>query len=698
MDFGSVQLNCPRCGKNFTPKNDVPGRTYSCPTCKVELSRPQADIGFRDEIPMPKEIPVRLGRYLIDSEIARGGMGVVYKGRQEGLDRFVAIKMLLGGLSSNAEVLQRFYREARAAARLRHPHIVAIHEVGEHNGQPFFSMDYIQGQGLDALLKLQPLSPEQAARILRDVARAVHFAHEHGVIHRDLKPANVLIDPKGEPHVTDFGLAKDITSRSMLSVTGEVMGTPSFMSPEQAEGRVREVDRRSDIYSMGAILYRILTGKPPFEGPTIAATIYKVVHEYTTDPHRLEKRIPVEISAICMKALEKNKEDRYATAEEFARDLDCFLRGEPVSARPLSRAQLLKRKVKQQKKVVIAAGSVAAAALVAIVTLLILVGKSELDLIEEGLARPEMRLTALQSLLEGLDEFNERARAEELAVKAVMEGRDEAARRIAYAHPHPVLADAYVSHLDIEDPDDLLIVAIKILTGLKHRPAVDRMLDLLYSPSPQVRLAAVKYFQVVPHQKAFSTLAHMVTDPVCRDDVEFALQRQPQSKMLGMLNPSGSGAIGATVEMQKAIEEHNRRIEQMMNEYLTPGHQGKDKVERALLMLKNPDPEARMKAAYLLGKLKDDRAKRPLLLATRDDNRGVARLASVALEGLGAEAFADQLVEQLKHEEPGARESAAYLLGRIGVKKHRDAVEAAHKAETDPGAKEAMLDALVALR
>src|SRR5437016_1379085 len=200
----AASLACPQCRKNYKVKEFDPARRYSCPACKAPLSDDASqaptlavkpEIGFADEPPPPpREIPVRLGKYLIDSEVARGGMGVVYKGRQEGLNRVVAIKMLLGGVAADPAALQRFHREARAAAKLRHPNIVAIHEVGDSNGQPFFTMDFIEGKSLDGLLHEGPMRPEEGARILRDVARAVHHAHEEGIIHRDIKPGNVLLD------------------------------------------------------------------------------------------------------------------------------------------------------------------------------------------------------------------------------------------------------------------------------------------------------------------------------------------------------------------------------------------------------------------------------------------------------------------------------------------------------------------------
>ncbi len=700
MGHGEVDLRCPACRKGYKVRDHEAGKTYSCPRCKgpLEVHVPDAgpELSFRDEPRVPREIPVRLGRYLIDGEIARGGMGVVYRGRQEGLDRAVAIKLLLGGLASDPEMVQRFHREARAAARLRHPNIVAIHEVGEYEGQPFFTMDFIPGKSLDALLREGPMDVRRGARILRDTARAVHHAHQQGILHRDLKPGNVLIDAEDRPHVTDFGLAKDLDSKSMLSVTGEVMGTPAFMSPEQAEGRVHQLDCRSDIYSLGAMLYRILTGRPPFEGPTMAATIYKVVHEYTTDPEKLNPRVPSELSAVCMKSLEKDPKDRYATAGEFAEEMDRFLKGEPVAARPLSGWQRLRRQAKRNRRVLWAAGSVGAAALVALAAILILVRKNELDLIEENLARPEMRFVAMKALLEGLERFDDRSRALALARGAVTEGTDEASRGLAYAKPVPELAEAYAAHLPLEDPERLRIALIRILASLQHRPAVPEVLDILRVSRGSVRLEAVRFFKSVPDARAFYALGTLVADRECGAEARIAIQRLYIDKVLAIYHPSAAKTGGALADLGMAVEEHNRRLEEVLG---AGGRKGpKDAVEAAISELRSGDPARRMKAAWDLGELKDARGRDPLLAAVEDPDDGVSRMAAAALVHLDAAVLKDRIVELLGHDRPGVRRNAAFLLGKIGDKSARPALEAAHREESDPEAKYAMEDALVLLR
>jgi serine/threonine-protein kinase len=251
---------------------------------------------------VPRSELGRFGDYELLEEIARGGMGVVYQARQVSLNRLVAVKMILFAQFAGEQALQRFRAEARAAARLRHPNIVAIHEVGEHEGQHYFSMDYVEGRNLAALARAQPLPPARAAGCVRTIAEAIHYAHQHGVLHRDLKPSNILVDPQGEPHITDFGLAKlvvppsdgsedlepaDAGAPSPLTLSGQVLGTPNYMAPEQAAGKAREVTTAADIYSLGAIFYELLTGRPPFTGDTPLEVMRKVVEEEPVPPSRM---------------------------------------------------------------------------------------------------------------------------------------------------------------------------------------------------------------------------------------------------------------------------------------------------------------------------------------------------------------------------------------------------------------------------
>jgi eukaryotic-like serine/threonine-protein kinase len=275
------------------------------------------------------------GDYEIIREIARGGMGVVFQARQVSLNRLVALKMILAGQLANDTDVKRFYTEAEAAANLDHPGIVPIYEVGQHQGQHYFSMGFIEGQSLSQRLAEGPLPPGDAAELMKKVAESIEYAHQHGVIHRDLKPANILLDSKGNPRVTDFGLAKKREVDSGLTGSGQIMGTPSYMPPEQTGGKRSEIGPAADVYSLGATLYAMITGRPPFQAATPMDTLIQVVGDEPVPPRRLNASIPRDLETICLKCLEKEPGKRYSSAAAMEEDLRRYLAGEPIAARPV---------------------------------------------------------------------------------------------------------------------------------------------------------------------------------------------------------------------------------------------------------------------------------------------------------------------------------------------------------------------------
>jgi len=327
----SKQL-CPDCGQPRSA-GAPPGM---CPSCLLRLGLE----AWRATALAP-EAGTAFGDYELLEEIARGGMGAVFRARQVSLNRIVALKMLLPGIAS-PEWVRRFRAEATAAAALHHPGIVAIHEVGEHQGQPYFSMEFLAGPDLSRRGRAKRPEASTAARWARQVATAVHHAHERGVLHRDLKPANVLLDESDVPRVTDFGLAKLLRDSPEATVAGQVMGTPSFMSPEQLDPRRGEPTIASDVYGIGTILYFLLTGKPPFEAETIQQAMFSVLNTEPAPPRSLNSAVPRDLEIICLKCLAKDPARRYRGALEVAEELQRFLEHKPILARPATAAERLR--------------------------------------------------------------------------------------------------------------------------------------------------------------------------------------------------------------------------------------------------------------------------------------------------------------------------------------------------------------------
>jgi hypothetical protein len=278
--------------------------------------------------------------YEVGAELGRGGMGVVYRARQTKLGRVVALKMILAGAHASEDDLARFRTEAEAIARLQHPHIVQIHEVGEHDGLPYFSLEFCPGGSLAQKLAGTPLPPQEAAALVETLARAMQAAHDKGVVHRDLKPTNVLLAEDGTPKVSDFGLAKKLDEAGQTA-TGAVLGSPSYMAPEQAEGKSKQLGPACDVYALGAILYECLTGRPPFRAATVAQTLRQVIEDEPVPPRQLNAPVPRDLETVCLQGLHKEPGQRYASAGALADDLRRFLRGEPILARPAGRLERL---------------------------------------------------------------------------------------------------------------------------------------------------------------------------------------------------------------------------------------------------------------------------------------------------------------------------------------------------------------------
>ena len=271
--------------------------------------------------------------YELLEEIGRGGQGVVYRARQKSLNRTVAIKIIGISHGRTKAHLKRFRLEAEAAAKLNHPFVVPIHEIGQRKGRCYFSMGLVEGGRLDQIAKREPMSPRQATEVIAKLARTVHYAHQHGIIHRDIKPGNILLDTKGEPHLTDFGVARLLETENDATCTIEVSGTPSYMAPEQAHANNGHISSATDVYGLGAVLYQLLAGQPPFTGGTPFETVRLLLETEPRQPRLLNPKVDRDLSTICLKCLEKDPKRRYSSALALAEDLEHWLRHEPICAR-----------------------------------------------------------------------------------------------------------------------------------------------------------------------------------------------------------------------------------------------------------------------------------------------------------------------------------------------------------------------------
>src|SRR2546430_525737 len=342
---------CRKCGAKIF--SDAPeGLCAKCVLKTALMMPPEAPVAARDDgrpaanveanaaaAPHSKkaaravELLGELGDYELLEEIGRGSQGVVFRARQKSLNRTVALKVISLGQWASKAHLKRFRLEAEAAAHLDHPGIVPIYEVDERDGSCNFSMKSGEGGQLDEVARREPMPIRRAAELIANVARTVNYAHEHGILHRDIKPGNILLDAKGEPHLTDFGLARLVESESSVTHTLDVLGTPSYMAPEQAAGNNAAVGSVTDVYGLGAVLYQLLTGHPPFAGGTTYETIKLVLETEPRQPRQLNPKIDRDLSTICLKSLEKDPKRRYPSALALAEDLERWLKHEPIRAR-----------------------------------------------------------------------------------------------------------------------------------------------------------------------------------------------------------------------------------------------------------------------------------------------------------------------------------------------------------------------------
>ncbi|MFN7952819.1 MAG: protein kinase [bacterium] len=703
------------------PADSIPRKPAATVTPDVE--RPKLALGITrapsiaaplPPKPEPRATPRTFGRYEIVEEIGRGGMGIVYKARDPKLDRFVAIKTLIGGNAANQAAIKRFEREARTIARLQHPCIVPIHEYGEIDGTRFLVMEFVEGRTLLDLAKGERGNTRTSLALMSKVARALDYAHEQGIVHRDLKPANVMIDTRREPRVMDFGLAKDLDgSQSMLSQTGDLMGTPNYMAPEQADGRIHEVDRLSDVFSLGAMLYELLTGSPPFHGASLAETLRQVLFEDPPPMRTLNPKVDPEVERIALKALEKDRSNRYPSAGALADDIDRFLQGAEISVAAPSVLTRVTKTVKRKR-------AWAAPALAVVVVAAAAAGglafwfRDPLGGAAERLSSkdPEVRRLAIETL--AADRRTGRLAAPKLAQRAyallggALRDPSPAVRLVATqslaswrdALPRDAeqrradLARTLEMNLDIDAPPELRHATLDLIEAL-HLTDMQDALKLLVTDlreDQSLTLHAVRTLGAVGKLSAFPALMQVLyRGGVYRIEAQAAIDRLAAPRA----SDSGGGADAERVsiaELPSALRNFERdvagnrarEIEALEGLGMAPSP-ARD-ADVTTRMLREGNATQRLTAVYRMSQQRVPGADKLLLAAISDLDPSVSQAAATALVGIAGDSARDDLEKVLATGGAHARAAAASGLRQLAKTESLDPLVVALDRETDASA------------
>jgi serine/threonine protein kinase/DNA-directed RNA polymerase subunit RPC12/RpoP len=671
------------------------------------------------------------GKFEVIREIARGGMGIVYKVHDPDLRRDLALKVLLQGEGANENAIKRFMREARAAGNLNHPNIVPVHEMGQIEGQYFFTMDFIEGHSLQDFMEnkgVRKMRQHELIEKIRDVCLALQAAHDKGIIHRDLKPANIMIrDNDQQVILMDFGLAKECTNSSIVSMTGVVVGSPAYMSPEQAKGKVHGIDHRSDIYSIGILLYEGLTGIQPFCGETVFDTLTKVVHQEPVPPRNITSGIPVDLQNIVLKCMEKDPLKRYNSSLELAADLDAYLSGDKVSAKSIMFIVRFWRKIR--RKPLALAGVIAVPLIIAaiIAAWFMFTRPSYVDIATQSMksTNPDRRMTVLKELSALLSEQKiknneERNRALQLIRDRITQSEkpdivDRAAKSAAQfldekalpnlvqlaksnATPEAVRLTILESTATIAEKKNFpginvpailtslalnekipLKIRLKAAEGLKKAWGFDQLfaiIDLAKNTQAfsELRVMALRALSGrIPFESPrMSDIIQLYADPdqkVAAAAAECLKSSRTADSLFDFYGIKGvvAKAVSKAGEVVKLNADHQKELMDMMNDEVKTEKKEITPLEAMISKLNGNDPERRLAAAYDLGQLGDGKAVPELVKHLTDSDsriRGVAARSIVQLSPT-VRPNMEEIRKLLGNEDMLVREQASFIIGEL---------------------------------